>query len=150
MYTPNPDTVQHARFPTPDFHQVCHAPKGSGKGQKVSFRFLFDIRKEHRFNNHHSIMTRCRFANRSRFIEISKNALFREIPPRAPIFPNLSGGRGRPGPARPRPRPRPRPGPAFFRCAMAETPAVRRNAPVSSAANLHNVLANYNQPSSEV
>jgi hypothetical protein len=74
-----------------------------------------------------------------------------------------SEGRGPGGPARgeaetarpharphawPHARPRTRPGLIFFRCAMVETPAVRRNAPVSSAANPHNVLGNYNQPSS--
>jgi hypothetical protein len=34
----------------------------------------------------------------------------------------------------------------LFRCAMAETPAVHRNAPVSSAAKAHNVFDNDNQP----
>ncbi len=52
------------------------------------------------------------------------------------------GGLARPGPAT---------GPVrFFCCAMAETPAVRRNAPVSSAAKAHNVLANDNQPASQL
>ena len=86
MLALNPDIVQHARFPTPDFHRICHTPEGSGKRQKVSFRFSMDNGKEHRFNNHQIIMKRCRFANRSRFMEILENALFREIPPRAPIF----------------------------------------------------------------
>jgi hypothetical protein len=44
----------------------------------------------------------------------------------------------------------PVPGPAFFlfRCAMGETLAVRRKAPVSAAANPHIVLAKNKQPSS--
>ena len=148
MFALNPDIVPHARFPTPDFHRIFHTPKGSGKRQKMSFRFSMDNGKEHRFNNHHSIMKMCRFANRSRFMENLENALFREIPPRAPIFSEPGGEGGGSGPARPGPGPGPAPGPdpLFFRCAMAETPAVRRHAPASSAATLHNVLANCNQP----
>ena len=103
MFALNPDIVPHARFPTPDFHRICHTPKGSGKRQKVSFRFSMDNGKEHRFNNHHSIMKMCRFANRSRFMENLENALFREIPPRAPIA-GGGGGGARPGPA-PAPHP---------------------------------------------
>ena len=61
-------------------------------------------------------------------------------------------GGGRFGPARSRTRPGPAPGPVwlFFCCAMAETPAVRRDSPVSSAAKVHNVLSNENQPTSQL
>jgi hypothetical protein len=114
----------------------------------MSFDFLI-FRKEHRFIKHLSIAKRCLLAKLS--IPFPKHTISL-IPSKISDIFRTSEGRGPGGQrGRGRPyadRPRTRPGLFFSRCAMVETPAVRRKAPVSAAANPHNVLANYNQPTS--
>ncbi len=104
------------------------------------------------------IMKRCHFVIFTVFLpeNISKSASFRSkgsevsdaqrVPKTRDDHGRGGGGGGGGGSARPGPVP----GPARVFCAMAETPAERRKAPVSSAAKAHKVLANDNQPTSQL